>query len=419
MADASPSTDEALLDDLERAAFGYFLQAVNPANGLIADTSRENSPCSIAVVGFALSAYPIAVERGWMARADAVACTVAALRFFHDSDQSGTDDATGYKGFYFHFLDMQTGKRVWRSELSMIDTALLIVGVLTAAMYFTANTPEEIELRQMADALYRRIDWRWAQNSNPTISHGWKPMNVLVVDVGGSNVKILASGQNEARKFSSGPKMTAEQMVSGVKELAANWKYDVVSIGYPGPARNDRAVSEPPNLAPGWVRFDFQAAFGCPVKLINDAAMQALGSYRDGKLLFLGLGTGLGSAMVVDGMVMPMELAHLPYKKGTFEDYVGAAGLEKRGKKKWRKHVAKVVAQLVAALQPDDVVLGGGNVEKLEKLPPCYRAGDNANAFLGGYRMWEDSAGQKSGGRRHQPGGSRNRGVSQSIQKGK
>ena len=175
MADASPLTDEALLDDLQRAAFGYFKQAVNPANGLVADTSRENSPCSIAVVGFALSAYPTAVERGWMARADAVVCTVASLRFFHDSDQSGTDDATGYKGFYFHFLDMQTGKRVWRSELSMIDTALLIAGVLTARMYFTANTLEETELRKLADALYRRIDWRWAQNGNPTISHGWKP----------------------------------------------------------------------------------------------------------------------------------------------------------------------------------------------------------------------------------------------------
>jgi len=168
-------TDEALLDDLQRVAFGYFQQATNPANGLIADTSRENSPCSIAVVGFGLSAYPIAVERGWMARGDAVTCSVAALRFFHDSDQSGSHDATGYKGFYFHFLDMQTGKRVWRSELSMIDTALLIAGALTAAMYFTANTPEETELRELAAGLYRRIDWRWAQNGNPTISHGWKP----------------------------------------------------------------------------------------------------------------------------------------------------------------------------------------------------------------------------------------------------
>jgi predicted NBD/HSP70 family sugar kinase len=171
-------------------------------------------------------------------------------------------------------------------------------------------------------------------------------MNVLVVDVGGSNIKILATGKNEPRKFSSGPKMTAERMVSGVKELAGDWKYEVVSIGYPGPALRDRAVSEPPNLAPGWVGFDFESAFGCSIKLINDAAMQALGSYRGGKLLFLGLGTGLGSAMV-------------------------------------------------AALQPDDVVLGGGNVEKLKELAPGCRAGDNANAFLGGFRMWEDSSGRR------------------------
>jgi hypothetical protein len=172
---ACTPTDEALLDDLQRAAFGYFLQAVNPASGLVADNSRSNSPCSIAVIGFALSVYPVAVERGWMARSDAVACGLATLRFFHDSDQSGSPDATGYKGFYYHFLDMQTGARVWRSELSMVDTALLIAGVLTAAMYFTANTPQEAELRELADALYRRIDWRWAQNDRPTISHGWKP----------------------------------------------------------------------------------------------------------------------------------------------------------------------------------------------------------------------------------------------------
>ena len=168
-------TDKALLDDLQHAAFGYFLHAVNPVNGLVADTSRANSPCSIAVVGFALSVYPIAVERGWMPRADAVACTLATLRFLHGSDQSSSVEATGYKGFYYHFLDMQTGARVWRSELSMIDTALLIAGVLTAAMYFTANTVEETELRELADALYRRIDWQWAQNNRPTISHGWKP----------------------------------------------------------------------------------------------------------------------------------------------------------------------------------------------------------------------------------------------------
>lgn len=237
-------------------------------------------------------------------------------------------------------------------------------------------------------------------------------MNVLVVDVGGSNVKILATGQgqDQPRKFSSGPKMTAKWMVSGVKELAGDWKYEVVSIGYPAMALCDRAVSEPPNLAPGRVGFDFQSAFGRPVKLINDAAMQALGSYLSGKLLFLGLGTGLGSAMVVDGKVMPMELAHLPYKKGTYEDYVGADGLEKRGAKKWRKHVARIVAHLIGALLPDDVVLGGGNVKKFKELPPGCRAGDNTNAFLGGFRLWE-AAGSHSSACRQQPRNKRNPGV--------
>lgn len=213
----------------------------------------------------------------------------------------------------------------------------------------------------------------------------------MLVVVGGSNVKILATGQDEPRKFSSGPKMTAELMVTGVKELAGDWKYEVVSIGYPGLALRDCVVSEPHNLAPGWVGFNFQSAFGCPIKLINDAAMQALGSYASGKLLFLGLGTGLGSALVIDGIVEPMELGHLPYKKGTYEDYVGVRGLRRRGKKKWRKHVADVVAYLTAALQPNDVVLGGGNVKKLKKLPPGCRAGDNANTFLGGFRMWENA----------------------------
>ena len=167
--------NEQTLDQLQRAAFGYFLQAVNPANGLIADTSRGNSPSSIAVVGFALSAYPVAVERGWMARPDAVERSLATLRFFHDSDQSGSPEATGYKGFYYHFLDMHTGARVWRSELSMIDSALLIAGALTGARYFTANTADEVQLRELVDVLYRRVDWRWAQNGRATINHGWKP----------------------------------------------------------------------------------------------------------------------------------------------------------------------------------------------------------------------------------------------------
>jgi predicted NBD/HSP70 family sugar kinase len=214
-------------------------------------------------------------------------------------------------------------------------------------------------------------------------------MNILVVDIGGTGVKILATGQSERRRFSSGPTMTPEQMVSGVKDLAADWKYDVVSIGYPGLVRQGQIALEPHNLAPGWVGFDFQAAFGCPVKVMNDAAMQALGNYQSGLMLFLGLGTGLGSALIADGAVWPMELAHFSWKKGTLEDYLGLRGLERLGKKKWRRHVAFVVARLIAALHPDDVVLGGGNVKKLKTLPPGCRAGDNKNAFRGGFRMWE------------------------------
>jgi polyphosphate glucokinase len=213
--------------------------------------------------------------------------------------------------------------------------------------------------------------------------------NVLVVDVGGTSVKILATGQKVHRSFPSGPKLTPRQMVSGVKKLAADWSYDVVSIGYPGPVLRGRPIAEPHNLGRGWVGFNFTAAFGCPVKIINDAAMQALGSYRGGKMLFLGLGTGLGSAVIVNGMVEPMELGHLPYKKSTYEDYVGEAGLERHGKKKWRRLVADVVARFIAALEPDETVIGGGNVKKLDGLPPHSRPGDNANAFLGGFRLWE------------------------------
>ena len=165
-------------------------------------------------------------------------------------------------------------------------------------------------------------------------------MNVLVVDVGGTHVKILATGQEERRELPSGPALTAEQMVRGVKELAGDWKYDAVLIGYPGPVLHGRPVLEPHNLAPGWVGFNYGAAFGCPVKVINDAAMQALGSYQGGKMLFLGLGTGLGSAMILDGIVEPMELGHLPYKKGTYEDYAGIRGLDRLSKKKWREYVS-------------------------------------------------------------------------------
>ena len=220
-------------------------------------------------------------------------------------------------------------------------------------------------------------------------------MNVLAVDIGGTNVKILATGQDAPRKFASGPRLTPRQMVAGVKKLARGWKYDAVAIGYPGMVLRGRPVVEPHNLGPGWVGFDYRAAFRRPVRIINDAALQALGSYKGGAMLFLGLGTGLGSALVVDGIVEPMELAHLPYKKGTFEDYVGRRGLEKRGKKKWRKHVADVVERMIAALEPDDVVLGGGNLKLLKELPPGCRVGNNANAFRGGFRLWEEAADRK------------------------
>ena len=214
-------------------------------------------------------------------------------------------------------------------------------------------------------------------------------MKILVVDIGGTNVKILTSGQAEPRKSPSGPKMTPQQMVSEVKELAGDWRYDVVSIGYPGLVHRGRIVAEPHNLAPQWVGFDFEAAFDCPVRLLNDAAMQALGSYRGGTLLFLGLGTGLGSALVAEGIVVPMELGHLSYKRRTYEDHLGNRGLKRLGKRKWAEHVAYAVERLIEALYPDDIVLGGGNAKKLRKLPPGCRLGDNANAFLGGFRLWE------------------------------
>jgi polyphosphate glucokinase len=215
-------------------------------------------------------------------------------------------------------------------------------------------------------------------------------MNVLVIDVGGTHVKILVTGEDEPRKFNSGPTLNARRMAQGVKELANGWHYDVVTIGYPGLVMRGRPVAEPHNLARGWVGFDYETALACPVKIINDAAMQALGSYRGGKMLFLGLGTGLGSALIVDRIVEPMELGHLPYKKGTYEDYVGIRGLKRLGKTKWREAVNDVVARLVAALEVDDVVLGGGNIKKLKELPSGCRAGDNANAFLGGFRLWEN-----------------------------
>ena len=214
-------------------------------------------------------------------------------------------------------------------------------------------------------------------------------MKVLVVEVGGTHVKAIVTGRSRRRAFRSGPVLTPELMMAGIRKMTADWRYDVVSIGYPGPVRNNRPAVEPWNLGKGWIAFSFAKAFQRPVKMLNDAAMQALGSYRGGKMLFLGLGTGLGSAMIVDGTVIPMELAHLPYRKATFEDYVGAHAEERDGKRKWRRHVADVVERLVAALQPDEVVLGGGNVHKLKTLPPGCRAGDNANAFRGGFRLWQ------------------------------
>lgn len=215
-------------------------------------------------------------------------------------------------------------------------------------------------------------------------------MNVLAIDVGGTSVKILATGQKEPRKFPSGPELDPKTMVDQVKKLAGDWKYDVVSIGIPAPFLLGRIIFNPHNLGPGWVDFDFEAAFGCPVKTINDAAMQALGSYKKGRMIFLGLGTGLGAAFVIDGIAESREIAHLPYKKKTYEDYVGRKALEKLGKKKWRKNVEEIVTGFIEALKPDDVVIGGGNAKKLKRLPRGCRLGENANAFLGGFRLWAD-----------------------------
>ena len=214
-------------------------------------------------------------------------------------------------------------------------------------------------------------------------------MRILVIDVGGTHVKVLATGHQKRVEFASGPKMTSAKMIAAVRAATVDWKYDAVSIGYPGPVVHGRPIIEPRHLGSGWFGFVFKKAFGRPVKIVNDAAMQALGSYRGGRMLFLGLGTGLGSALIVDNVLEPMELAHLPYKKGrTYEDYVGLAGLERQGKKKWRYQVNEVVQQLKSAVQADYVVLGGGNARLLKKLPPGTRLGNNANAFQGGYRLW-------------------------------
>jgi polyphosphate glucokinase len=216
-------------------------------------------------------------------------------------------------------------------------------------------------------------------------------MRILAIDVGGTHVKVLATGRKQPVKIVSGPTMSARKMAAEVLKVAGDWKYTAVSIGYPGPVVENRPLSEPANLGRGWVKFDYRKAFGCPVKIVNDAAMQALGSYEGGRMLFLGLGTGLGSALILDGALAPMELAHLPYGNSTFEDYVGKRGLDRLGKKRWRHHVGQVVKELKAALVADSVVLGGGNARLIKKLPPGARIGDNANAFRGGFRLWDKS----------------------------
>jgi len=236
-------------------------------------------------------------------------------------------------------------------------------------------------------------------------------MNVLVIDVGGTHVKLLASGQGESRKVVSGPTMTAAKMVAAVKRVAADWSYDAVSLGYPGPVLHGRPLADPRNLGGGWVNFDFRKAFRRPVKIMNDAAMQALGSYRGGRMLFLGLGTGLGVALVVDGRVEPMEIAHLPYRKGlTYEDYVGKRGLARFGKKRWRGYVKDVVEELRSALEAELVVLGGGNAKLMKKLPVGVRLGSNENAFRGGFKLWAGGSDAKLDGAQRPAGARRTRG---------
>ena len=216
------------------------------------------------------------------------------------------------------------------------------------------------------------------------------PLKILVVDVGGSHVKFLASGQSNRREFVSGPRLTPQQMVQGVLEMTADWVFDRVTIGYPGVVRHAVPVREPRNLGDGWVGFDFKAAFGREVRIINDAAMQALGGYQGGKMLFLGLGTGLGSALIVDNLIVPMELGHLHCGQGrTYEDLLGTQGFKRLGKKKWQRKVCAVVRGFSNALLPDEIVIGGGRASLLERLPPLARRGDNEDAFLGGFRLWD------------------------------
>jgi predicted NBD/HSP70 family sugar kinase len=215
-----------------------------------------------------------------------------------------------------------------------------------------------------------------------------KPHSILAVDIGGSGLKILATGQSEPRRRKSGPQMTPQEMVETVREMAADWEYEAVSIGYPGQVGDHGPRSEPGNLGPGWVGFDFAAAFECPVRIVNDAAMQALGSYDGGRMLFLGLGTGLGSTLIAESVIVPLELGQLPYRGGLLSDTLGRAGLERLGKKQWRKEIDRVVPSLMAALLADYVVLGGGNAKKIKTPPGGARQSNNLTAFRGGYRLW-------------------------------
>jgi polyphosphate glucokinase len=221
---------------------------------------------------------------------------------------------------------------------------------------------------------------------------------ILAIDVGGSHVKVMTNKDRVKREFVSAPDLSAKTMVKEVRKLTEDWSYDVISVGYPGVVVRNRPHVEPHNLGRGWAGFDFEKAFGRPTRVVNDAVMQALGSYRGGRMLFLGLGTGLGSAMILDGVLAPMELGHLPYRKGrTFEDYVGIAGLKRLGQKKWKQRVAEVIGDLAAALQPEYIILGGGNVAKLDKLPAKAKRGNNADAFEGGFRLWDEHANPRSG----------------------
>jgi polyphosphate glucokinase len=216
-------------------------------------------------------------------------------------------------------------------------------------------------------------------------------MKILVIDIGGTNIKVASSDNRVPIKIPSGPTLTAEQMTKDVLTATKGWEYDCISIGYPGPVVHDRPLVEPHNLAPGWIDFSYQKAFGKPLRFINDAAMQALGGYKGGRLLFLGIGTGLGSAMIFDGVVIPLELAHLPYRKDrTYEDYVGLRGLERRGAERWRKSVLDVIERLRAALICDSVLLGGGNAKLMKDLPSHVVLGANSNAIDGGIKLWQD-----------------------------